>query len=333
MEEWFYVKNNLIEREDIKGIIQCPIWSRFGLRRSTEAIENDAEGCQKAFSNVCAFIGTRDLIQEHIAYRVWPLEDNWEMPKETVVGSSEGGLIRLKYTFRYIDRFDEPNDDWLKCIEATSDELLGAYTRVKDDALSSAFGGRGKKRLNRVFDAIGFIYHDYCYPSQRQGKKRKTAASAISAVPKGKKIKVLMHRSRYIETTIVPKFGKETSSAAEAEQAAPAARSAEESNIVPKVPIVEPVKAEDGAAKKPELEKTIVLPEILSPPVEAELSKVAKAPATTPRRRRMASVLDAVMETRELTPAPVKKVVEASMAYTETEAGPSVPAETKPVVT
>jgi hypothetical protein len=26
MEEWFYVKNNLIEREDIKGIIQRPIW-------------------------------------------------------------------------------------------------------------------------------------------------------------------------------------------------------------------------------------------------------------------------------------------------------------------
>jgi hypothetical protein len=25
MEEWFYVKNNLIEREDIKEIIQCPI--------------------------------------------------------------------------------------------------------------------------------------------------------------------------------------------------------------------------------------------------------------------------------------------------------------------
>jgi hypothetical protein len=26
MEEWFYVKNNLIEREDIKGIIQRPIF-------------------------------------------------------------------------------------------------------------------------------------------------------------------------------------------------------------------------------------------------------------------------------------------------------------------
>jgi hypothetical protein len=34
MEEWFYVKNNLIERDDIKGIIQRPIWSRFGLEWS-----------------------------------------------------------------------------------------------------------------------------------------------------------------------------------------------------------------------------------------------------------------------------------------------------------
>jgi hypothetical protein len=95
------------------------------------------------------------------------------MPKETAAGSIEGGLVRLKYTFRFRDRFDERNDDWLKCIEATSDELLGAYTRAKDDALSSAFGGRGKKRLNMVFDAIGFIYPDYCYPLRRQEKREK----------------------------------------------------------------------------------------------------------------------------------------------------------------
>jgi hypothetical protein len=95
------------------------------------------------------------------------------MPKETTTESSEGGLVRLKYTFRYREKFDEPDDDWLKCIEAASDELLGTYTRAEGDAFSSAFGGRGKKRLNRVFDAIGFIYPDYCYPLKRQGKKRK----------------------------------------------------------------------------------------------------------------------------------------------------------------
>jgi hypothetical protein len=53
------------------------------------------------------------------------------MPKETTADSSEGGLVRLKYTFRFRDKFDEPNDDWLKCIEATSDELLGAYSKPK----------------------------------------------------------------------------------------------------------------------------------------------------------------------------------------------------------
>jgi hypothetical protein len=63
MEEWFYVKNDLVKREDIKGIIQRPIWSRFSHRRPTVGIENDTKACQKAFSNVCAFIGTRDLIQ------------------------------------------------------------------------------------------------------------------------------------------------------------------------------------------------------------------------------------------------------------------------------
>jgi hypothetical protein len=334
MEEWFYVKNNLIEREDIKGIIQRPIWSRFGLRRPTVVIENDAEAWQKAFSNVCDFIGTRDLIQEHIAYRAWPLVDNWEMPKETAARSSQDGLIRLKYTFRYRDRFDEPNDDWLKCIEATSDELLGAYSRAEDDALSSAFGGWGKKRLKRVFDAIGFIYPDYCYPSRKHGKKRKTATSGITAVPKGKKMKVLTHRPRYIETAVVPEFGEGTSFAAESEQADLAVWSDEGSTVVPKVPIVGSAKAKDGAAKKPELEKTIVLPEILSPPVEAELPKVTKAPATTPKRRRMASVLDTVKETtKALTPAPAKKVVEAATTQAEAESRPSVPIETKPAAT
>jgi hypothetical protein len=134
------------------------------------------------------------------------------MPKEAVVGSSQGGLVYLKYTFRYRDQFDEPNDDWLNCVEATSDKLLGAYTRAEDDAMTLAFGGRGKKRLNRVFDVIGFVYPGYCYPSRKLGKKRKDVALAISATPKGKNIKVLTHRPRYIETARVSKLAEGPSS-------------------------------------------------------------------------------------------------------------------------
>jgi hypothetical protein len=140
-------------------------------------------------------------------------------------------LVYLKYTFRYRDQFDEPNDDWLNCVEATSDELLGAYTRAKDDAMTLAFGGPGKKILNRVFNVIGFVYPDYCYPSWKQGKKRKAAASAISTTPMGKKIKVLTHRPRYIETVRVPKLTEGTSSAAEPEYPAPAGAKGESAQV------------------------------------------------------------------------------------------------------
>jgi hypothetical protein len=96
MTEWFYVKNDLKTREDIKDIIMRPIWQRFGLRRPKVEMDEAAEECQRAFGAVCSFIGTRDLMQEHIAFRVWPLADKWEMLKETVREPDEGGLVRLR---------------------------------------------------------------------------------------------------------------------------------------------------------------------------------------------------------------------------------------------
>jgi hypothetical protein len=182
------------------------------------------------------------------------------MPKETTADSSNGGLVRLKYTFRFREKFDEPDDDWLKCIEATSDELLGAYSKAKDNALSTAFGGRGKKRLNRVFDAIGFKYPDYRYPLRGQGKKRKIAASATTVVPKGKKVKVLTHRPHYIEPVVVPEFAEGASSTAEARQAASITQSVEEPTVMPKTPTVEPVEAKVDKAEEPKIEEIMKMP-------------------------------------------------------------------------
>jgi hypothetical protein len=47
----------------------------------------------------------------------------------------------------------------------TSDELLEAYLKAEDEAIKTAFGAQGEKRLNRLFDAIGFVYPDYWYPT------------------------------------------------------------------------------------------------------------------------------------------------------------------------
>jgi hypothetical protein len=139
MKQWFYVKTDLNQREDVRGIIQHPIWSRFGIRRPSIAIGNEVQACLMAFNIICIYIGTRDLVQDHIAFKVWPLANEWEMPKEAAAGSSQGGLVYLKYTFRYRSQFDELNDDWLDAIEATSDELLGAYSRTEDEAMTVAF--------------------------------------------------------------------------------------------------------------------------------------------------------------------------------------------------
>jgi hypothetical protein len=159
-------------------------------------------------------------------------------------------------------------------------------------------------------------------------------------VPKGKKINVLTHRPRYIETATVPKLGEGTSSTAEAEQPAPAILR-EELAKLPKAPAVGPVgtpkhgaEAKEKTATVPKLGETVGLPKILSPPAEPELTKISKAPAITPKRRRMASVLDAVMEsTRALTPAPTKKVAKASTTCVEAKAGPLVPNEVVPAGT
>jgi hypothetical protein len=234
------------------------------------------QACQTTFNTVCTYIGTRDLVQEHIAYRVWPLAHGWEMPKETAAGSSQNGLVYLKYTFRYKSQFDEPNDDLLDAIEATSDELLGAYSKAKDEAMTTAFGAQGKKRLNRVFDVIGFVYPDYCNPSQKQGKKRKAATSVTSSTSKSKKVKVLTRRPRRIETADVPKL------------------------IEGSAPISEPsssmsVEARTNVTEEPKVEKTAEQLKALSPPYATELSKPSNIPAATPRKRRMASVLDVLM--------------------------------------
>jgi hypothetical protein len=347
MEEWFYVKDDLTAREDIKEVIMRPIWSRFGLRKPKVEIDDAVEACQKAFGTVCFFIGTRDLIQEHIAFRVWPLVESWEMPKETFTMSSEGELVWLKYTFRYGDKFDEPNDDWLKCIEATSDELLGAYSKAEDNALSAAFGGRGKKRLNRVFDAIGFVYPDYRYPLRGQGKKRKAATLATpdEPVPKGKKSKVLTHRPRFIEPAAIPEFGEGTSSAAKTKGTIPPEQRTEESAIMPKVPTVKVVEMKVDKAKKPETEEITNMLEVLSPPVKATVPKVQTGSIVTPKRRRMVNVLDVLETIDSISPAPTGKVaeadktqpnadtkqieVEATITQAKSETGPTVPAELK----
>jgi hypothetical protein len=173
-----------------------------------------------------------------------------------------------------------------------------------------------------------------------------TLVTPAEPAPKSKKVKVLTHRPHYIEPAVVPEFGAGSSSAAEATETALIAQSTEEATVMPKVPIAKPVKDKVDKAEESKAEKIMQVPKILSPPIEATLSKVQKVAAATPKRR-MANVLDAVLETTKvLSLAATKKVVEttktqakaktrqadteAAQAQTEAKAGPSVPTEMEP---
>jgi hypothetical protein len=154
-----------------------------------------SQGCLVAFNVVCSYISSRDLVQEHIAFKVWLLAAEWEMLKSVEADSEarKSSLVHLKYTYRFRNQFGEPDDDWLDSIEATSDEFLGGYTKAEDEAMYTAFGARGKRRLKRVFDATGFVYPDYRFPARKRGLKRKSATGASSIASKQKRMKVLTH--------------------------------------------------------------------------------------------------------------------------------------------
>jgi hypothetical protein len=166
---------------------------------------------------------------------------------------------------------------------------------------------------------------------------------AISVVPKGKKITVLTHRPRFIETARVPKLGEGTSSTADLRYltiVGSKEESAEVSKVIGQEKIESvgaskhPAEAKEKAAEEPELGESVGLQKILSPPLKSELPKAPRAPIITPKWRRMASVLDAVLQsTKASTLALVKETAKAATARVDAGAGTSVPIETEPVGT
>jgi hypothetical protein len=64
-----------------------------------------------------------------------------------------------------------------------------------------------------------------------------------------------------------------------------------------KVLTVELVETKVDKAEEPKIEEIKKMPEILSPPTEATVPKVQNGSAVTHKRRRMANVLDVVLET------------------------------------
>jgi hypothetical protein len=138
--------------------------------------------CREAvgeFRVVSEHIGTRDLVQEYLANRVFPTLKEWNMSK--LKGEkNKKELVRLPYQFKFKKHFKEPCQEWLEMIEAMCNEILGNYTKKEDQLMTAAFGTRPKQRLNRVMDALKFEYPDYERLNKgAEGTKRKRVVSVM----------------------------------------------------------------------------------------------------------------------------------------------------------
>jgi hypothetical protein len=51
------------------------------IKKPTCYINFEAQAAIVAFNVVCTHIGTRDLVQEFLEFKIWPLEAQWEMMK------------------------------------------------------------------------------------------------------------------------------------------------------------------------------------------------------------------------------------------------------------
>jgi hypothetical protein len=176
--EWFYVKVD----EEKEKLVQSPLEFIFGETRPRCDMTpgSPSQIALAEFRVIADHIGTRDLVQEFLAFRVFPTLKEWDLPK--LKGEKKKGeFIRLPYHYKFKKHFKVPCQEWLDMIEVMCNEILGNYSKKEDQLMTAAFSTRPKRRLNRVMDALDFEYPDYeRLDKDAEGQKRKRVASALN---------------------------------------------------------------------------------------------------------------------------------------------------------
>jgi hypothetical protein len=176
--EWFYVKVD----EEKEKLVQSPLELIFRETRPqcNMTPESPSQIALGEFRVIAEHIGTKDLVQEFLAFRVFPTLKEWDMPK--LKGEKKKWeLVRLPYYYKFKKHFKVPCQEWLDTIEVMYNEILGNYSKKEDQLMTAAFGTRPKRRLNRVMDALNFEYPDYERLDRgAEGQKRKRVASVLN---------------------------------------------------------------------------------------------------------------------------------------------------------
>jgi hypothetical protein len=85
-------------REHFKSMSLSPLRTSFSLKKPNYDMGETAEKCHNIFNTVAKRIGSQDLIQEALAYNIFPTRTGWKLPKE--VKRKEHELVTLSFEFK-----------------------------------------------------------------------------------------------------------------------------------------------------------------------------------------------------------------------------------------
>lgn len=200
-------------------------------------------------------------------------------------------------------------------IEIMCNEILGNYTKKEDQLMTTTFGTRPKRRLNRVMDALNFEYPDYERLSKgAEGTKRKRVVSVLS--------RQTARMVKEDENTLKKRKSSPESKASTLKKrkgASPEPKVTEVEEETPSTP---------SAAEVEEILKVMTesLPITLLSPLGPHLTKLLQKkgePSSTkkaigPKKRRIIIIMQAIEETAP--PASASKMTPAAEADTYAKA-------------
>jgi hypothetical protein len=148
---------------------------------------------KNAFHLASTIIGGRDIIEEFVAARIWPISYGWA-PTEIMHFNVNWAAQQVPFPkFGIKLRDDQSADDFIFEIERRVTLMIGEYTMNEYKAYKALV--KHKRRINCVFSEV---CGDKSFPSRHPGRKQKIpavpVASCSTAPPQSPKKKIFQKR-------------------------------------------------------------------------------------------------------------------------------------------
>jgi hypothetical protein len=177
---WFYVKVDMSMIPGYEGPthpLSSPIEALTAV--NTAEFNHRAVGirsCENAFHLASTILGGRDIVEEFVAARIWPISHGWA-PNEIVhfnVKWASQEVPFLKFGIKL--REGQSTDAFMLDVKKRVTLMIGEYTMNEYKAYKALV--KHKRKINRVFSEV---CGDKAFPSRCPGHKLKIPAVAIAS--------------------------------------------------------------------------------------------------------------------------------------------------------